>query len=189
MNLVETAIRDSSRAFVEMVWPIIAEELGGGVVVPVEGVTTEAMSKKLDTISGIDAWHVFENNAGIKGIASRVQQDGKCWSTFTIRRHLTSGRETEYHKRMRAIFGDEGFLYPTTTIQAYVGKGYTYPVYGIGVIETKRLYQAVSFHDCWVEQTCYDGNKFLVVSWDELISKGYDVRVFGGPFYEDAACL
>jgi hypothetical protein len=177
MNVAEQNISKSSKAFGDYVWPIIKNVLGGGRIIPVEGMATNDMAQTLDRLSGIDAWQVVGNEEGIRGIASRVQPSGKCWGTFTIRRSIVSGNETEYHKRIRAIFyPDKGLLFPTITIQAYVNKDYQQPVYGVGVIKTKDLFLAALLHE-WQTKTVQGGNSMIILPWDKLAKLGYPIRV------------
>lgn len=177
MNLVEKSIKKSSEAFINFVWPEIFKGIGGGKLIPVEGVTTDEMSQKFDTIAGIDFWQIMQDDKGIRGIASRCQPIGKDYHTFTIRKSLNSGRETEYHKRLRAINGDiEGLLYPAITVQAYLDS-YDGPLLSIGYIKTKDLYDAIQ-NNKWPElKNRYEGNTFLVVDWNKLIDIGYNIRV------------
>lgn len=112
----------SAEAFRSVVWPEVAGYCGGGGLVPVEEVTATGFSRELDVSAGIDAWEI-QPGSGIRGIASRVQwipDGGRPWNTFTIRKSRDSGAATEYAKRLLAIEGDEGWLYPHFTIQAYL---------------------------------------------------------------------
>lgn len=178
MMYPEDAIRKSSSAFIHWVWPEIRKGIGGGELIPVEGVTTDEMSQKFDTISGIDFWQMMGDEKGIRGIASRCQPIGKNYHTFTIRKSLRSGRETEFHKRMRAIDGDiEGLLYPAITVQAYLDS-YDGPALSIGYIKTRDLFHAVRGLSFPEIRNGMDGNTFIAVDWYRLRQLGYNVRVW-----------
>lgn len=176
MSRVKKSIKRSSETFINYVWPQVAGAIGGGELIPVEGVTTDKMSEKFDQTSGIDFWQIMPNDKGIRGIANRCQPIGRDHGTFTIRRSLSSGNETEYHKRLRAISGEiESLLYPAITIQAYL-KGHNGPLLSLGCIKTRDLFDAVQKHK-WPEiPNKYDGNTFLAISWYKLIKVGYDVK-------------
>ena len=53
MNDFTTQMTWSSKAFVDLVWPVIQEPLGGGQIIPVEAVTKEEMRKHLDRLAGM----------------------------------------------------------------------------------------------------------------------------------------
>ncbi len=106
----------STEQFQTTVWPTISESFDGGELVPVEAVTVSEMHETLDQLAGIDFWIVGDD--GMRGLASRVQDQGVAWDTFTIRKERKSGTETEYDKRKRAM--DEDYLTPHWTVQAYL---------------------------------------------------------------------
>ena len=128
----------SSKALLEIVWPEMSLELGGGELIPVETSAIESLAKYLDQKSGIDAWQVCRNDQ-IRGIASRVQFGDNCWSSFTVRYKRDSGAKTEYEKRRSAIHSKTNFIYPDITIQAYVGGSL---LLGYGAIKTIDLIDA-----------------------------------------------
>jgi len=163
----------SAKAFVDLVWPMIREHLGGGELVPAEAVMDERMSKDFDMLAGIDAWQVCRPG-GIRGIASRVQKGKKAWNTFTIRYARTTGTETEYSKRMRAIeHSDMGWLLPHITVQAYVTNELD-RLLSCAVVRTKDLFcfaaESMREHDgkVYMQENRYDGNAFIVAPWDVL---------------------
>lgn len=163
-------LRESARIFKTMVWPSISHWFSGGELVPVEAVTNEEMSEKLDTLAGIDAWHV-KQDSGMRGIASRVQWTDNPYNTFTVRKERESGIETEYEKRKRAINGDRGWLYPEITVQAYVSKDKS-ELLSAGAIKTKKLIGFIDEKDVEMK-TAYDRQtgdwaKFYVVPWSGL---------------------
>lgn len=114
---VAAALSKSAEAFHDTVWPVIADGLGGGELVPVESVTSTAFAQDLDVLAGVDAWQVRRPD-GMRPIASRVQAGWGKWETFTIRWSLLSGGRTEIDKRLDAI--RLGFLFPSLTVQAYL---------------------------------------------------------------------
>src|SRR3989304_1287929 len=69
---VADALKASSRAFVEVVWPVVGPGIGGGELVPVETVTASGFAKDLDTLAGVDMWQVVRPE-GMRPIASRMQ--------------------------------------------------------------------------------------------------------------------
>lgn len=176
MNLVEKSIKKSSEAFINFVWPKICQGIGGGKLIPVEGVTTDEMSQKFDTISGIDFWQIMHDDKGIRGIASRCQPMGVDWHTFTIRRSLSSGRLTEYHKRKMALTDNNGILYPALTIQAYM-HSFDGPLISVGYMYTRDLFDAVDAIEWPINRNGQDGNEFLVVDWYKLEDMGYRIRI------------
>jgi hypothetical protein len=177
MNYIEKTIEDSSKAFLNIVWPSISEFVGGGDAIPVEGVTTDLMRKKLDMLAGIDFWQIMDNDMGVRGIASRCQPISKDYHTFTIRCKLVTGNETEYQKRLRAINGDiEGLIYPSITVQSYL-TSFDGDLISVGVIHTKALYDATEKYS-WPEiKNGYEGNSFLAVDWYKLKDYGYRVKI------------
>jgi len=180
MNSVERVISLSSGCFVNVVWPVIKTSLGGGRVYPVEGNALNEMQMTLDRVSGIDAWHVMENDEGVRGIASRIQpDDGRHrwpYNSFTIRKSIVSGSDTEYQKRMKAITQPErGYLFPPVTVQAYV-RTYDGPVVSVAIMTTSDLYKSVKDHK-WPVVPGADGNKFLAVWWEAIKDLGYKIKV------------
>ena len=59
---INKILKKSSLHFVEYVWPVIKDSIGGGYIIPVEGVTESNFAKNLDVIAGIDAWQIFSND-------------------------------------------------------------------------------------------------------------------------------
>lgn len=118
---VAEAMSKSARDFVECVWPVVRDMVGGGDLEPVEAVTASGYARQLDMLAGIDGWQV-RGDKGMRGIASRVRYlDRPRTPSFTIRSSRRSGAATEYQKRMRALREpDEGYLFPHWTVQAYL---------------------------------------------------------------------
>ena len=178
---VADALKASSRAFVEVVWPVVGPGIGGGELVPVETVTASGFAKDLDTLAGVDMWQVVRPE-GMRPIASRMQLASSTprLDTFTIRFHLRSGYPTEYHKRVASI--RSGYLYPRLTIQAYVTSWQDGALLSAAAIETRALFKWavgwVSRHgdepDLWrwregaQVKDVTGGNQMLVILWDAL---------------------
>ena len=105
-------LKESSKDFLEIVYPQIKDWFGDGELIPVESVTKSDMAKKLDMYSGIDNWHIVTNE-GIRGLSSRVQYY-KDWSTFTVRLGRITGARTQYAKKLHAI--EKDYLYPILSV-------------------------------------------------------------------------
>ena len=196
-------IKKSSEDFINYVWPIIGNDLGGGEIIPVEGVTDSKIAGLLDTLAGVDAWQILSDKKGIRSIASRVQYQNPKWkikyppNTFTIRYTLNSGNNTEYYKRMYA-FGNpqEGLLTPDTFVQAYLDEEGS-RVLSIGIIKMAELCSIMSKHEPGelipdksfgnipVAYKLIDtlkvegGNKMLVISWANLKRLGCNIMTYG----------
>jgi hypothetical protein len=163
----------SARLFLGQVYPMIRQEIGGGKIIVMEGRPDSELAKILDIGAGIDCWHIT-NQGGVRGIASRVQKGDKVWGTFTVRKSRSSGAETEYAKRKRAICSDGGEIYPQLTIQAYA-QTETGPVLAAAVCRTKDLINYIDTKNTTVKQT---GNaSFYVCSWVGMQNASIDVRV------------
>lgn len=162
-------LSDSAADFTRVVWPVIKEHCGGGTFVPVESASTSGFDSNLDIQAGIDAWQVHQE-LGIRGIASRVQWGDKAWNTFTVRKSRASGVKTEYEKRLAAITGSGGWLYPHLTVQAYVSKrGGTGRLLSVGVIETAELF---TYLENAPERVNKDGqSSFAYYEWQWIVAK------------------
>ena len=166
----------SSTAFEAVVWPNISQYCGGGEIERVEGTD----KNKLDIYAGIDAWQFVATDGAVRGIASRVQYDtgkrGYPYNTFTIRWSRPNNK-TEYTKRHDAIFGDQGYLWPFFTVQAYLDESKT-RMMSCGVIRTKELYSFIDGWgtDCFKTVPNKDGSStFKIVKWDFLINRNVDM--------------
>ncbi|MEI2454852.1 hypothetical protein [Lysobacter firmicutimachus] len=180
---IHQALSDSARDFQDIVWPQIAALplIQGGDLRPVEAVAEKNFRDELDLLSGIDAWHILDGRAGMRGIASRVQW-GQAHSSFTIRTRVASGQETEFHKRLRAIRNiDEGHLYPHLTVQAYLDerKG---QLLAAAVVRTRELIETAAvlvekrerlrpLPHLYGFRPNADGTEFLYLNWAYLIHK------------------
>ena len=149
---------------------------------------------------------VDKTNQVVQGIASRIQR-GTCWRTFTVRAITDNGSfDTEYKKRSKAI--RNGDMYPTWTIQAYIGPDDLAPskiLCTVGIIRTTELFAyinnelATRHFETWgdfeealrydssigelaVRQNYSGGAVFLSCSWDKMIAKGIDMKILYGVF-------
>lgn len=166
-------IRASALDFRDVVWPAIAEDLGGGMLEPMECFTDSETAKRFDVIAGVDAWQWLPSGRGVRGIASRVQWWKEAWArrfpfnTYTVRRTIASGGDTEYTKRLYAIL-TPGLTYPYLTIQAYLlGRGG--PICSIAAIRTADLIRSIDPSERgtpWMQAT--GGNTFFRLTWDAL---------------------
>lgn len=163
----------SAHDFERLVWPVIKDALGGGRVVPVETVAEAEFARDLDVLAGIDVWHIAQGDAGIRGIASRIQWGHRNWRTFTVRYSRRSGYATEYHKRCAALNGGHGFLYPHITVQAYIDKRPDGALLGCGMAYTSDVIAlADPDNESRRRTNPQDGSTFLVVSYDDLKAAG-----------------
>lgn len=141
----------SQWAFLNLIWPVIAETCGNGRIIPVENDQGEdEVRHVLDCYGGIDYLQLRDNNDGIKtvhGIASRVQKIDttryRPYNTFTIRRSIPSGRATEIDKRRAAVNNQRVPVQPYLTVQAYVDLPVR-SVLSIGVARTESVLAAAS---------------------------------------------
>jgi len=179
MTSIKETIKESSKKFVNIVWPRISLQIGGGRLIPVESVTDSRFADYLDMQAGIDAWQVLGNRDGIRGIASRVQvsKTQNPFNSFTVRYKLASGRETEYQKRMRAIkCTDRGLLFPFLTTQAFLDKDDRF--LSAAVIKTVSLFESILIcPELWHERVAIDGNVFLFAFWEDLQRNGYNIII------------
>jgi hypothetical protein len=167
-------LSDSAYDFQRVVWPVICPNIGGGELIPVESVTASGFRHQLDTLAGIDAWHIHPTY-GLRGISSRIQWCDKGWSTFTIRKDRDSGVVTEYEKRKQAIErSPEGWLYPIITVQAYIAKPARYgELISVAVAYTKDIINSVN--EKQVRRT--NNATFYYVNWSDLKSAGKRIRI------------
>lgn len=163
----KTDLGDSAYDFMRLVYPKMVEcKFISGSIVPIESVTSTGVTKDLDTLAGIDAWHI-NRTRGMQGIASRIQWGDKIWGSFTIRKHRTSGAETEYAKRKRAIDTDD-WLYPVLTVQAYITSRRIGELLAVGVAKTKDVFRAIDDGRCTPRTNGRDGNEFIAVYWENV---------------------
>lgn len=183
---VRQKVSVSTKMFSRYVWPHIQNRdwygCGRGRLEAVELVATDEFAHDLDHYAGIDYWHVVEES-GMRGIASRVQghdrDDAAAYASFTVRKHLPSGRSTEWQKRRNAIFGDEGWSYPEFTVQAYVDTEGLLAAYMVRSEDLYRFATSTYRGAVWTSRkNRNDGNVFAAFWVDWLKAEGVDVRCF-----------
>jgi len=186
MSDFKSDLKDSSAAFLRVVWPAIKDMglIGGGKIIPTESITNDAMTDMLDKYSGIDAWHL-SNDRQMRGVASRVQW-GKDWRTFTVRYSRDSGAKTEYEKRKTDIESNAGWMYPHLTVHAFIsgnksGEG---DLMSVAVIKTKDLIEActnVVNNNHYLPSGGFrrTGNaEFIWIDWNWLQMLGVEVEIY-----------
>ena len=160
-----TDLAQSSDCFDRLVWPVLAPLIGDGARVVIESTTDSTLAADLDRLAGIDAWQIVRPH-GMRGIASRVQATDRPWDTFTVRMSRSTGAETEYVKRIRAMDSGCGWLFPHLTIQAYVSTARD-RLLSVAAIRTEDLFKHVRdcTDGCTRKTNGHDGNRFAVVPW------------------------
>lgn len=173
-SAVAKDLKESSKRFVNVVQPKLKDVLKGEFNI-VEGVTIEEMAKILDTLAGIDVWHI-DSLRGIRGIASRIQPSNKNWHTFTIRHKRKSGAMTEYQKRKYAI--ENNYLYPYLTLQAYTTKDDKLIAYAMA--RTKDIFEMIDKGHYKTNNTGDDQigqASFFIVDWYDMRNKEYKIII------------
>ena len=133
------------------------------------------LSKMFDKYSGIDALDNQKNQ--LRTVALRCQYF-KAWNTFTVRYKRFNGVKTEYDKRVEAIFGDKGFLYPYLTVQTYLSEKVGGKILSCGIIKTKDLYQYFIDNISTAKiRTCPEGNQFIYEDFNTLKNHGCSIVI------------
>lgn len=125
----------------------------------------------LDTRCAIDGY-IFKSDGAIP-IATRCQYGEKSWSTFTIRRSLLSGSETEYDKVSNAI-NKQLYTRPQLSIHAYLTRRNNGKLISVGIAKTEDIFSLINKNK-WRHVS--DGNTFYYVSWDDLETAGKKIKV------------
>lgn len=162
---------ESSYAFQNYVWPKVRSWCDEGRLEIVENTTATGLARDLDTLAGIDAWQLLDNQGFMRGIASRVQTGAKNWRTFTVRKSCSSGAKTEFTKRLEALKNrDRGAILPELTIHAYVCDYRKGPLLSVAVVRTVDLYEYLKTQISKGRAKTRSTNNavFYWVSWDEL---------------------
>ena len=94
----------------------------------------QTLIQEFDTVSGFDL--IVNSKKGKRAIANRVCWETD-WNTFTIRKSVASGYETEIDKRMRET--EEDYLSPHWTVQTYISQRRTGNLMSMGICKTKDL--------------------------------------------------
>ena len=165
----------SSRAFVEQVWPIVKQWVGGEVSL-VESVRADGFVRDLDTLAGIDAWHIVRAREQMRGIASRVQRVDRPYATFTVRMSRDSGAVTEFEKRVAAI--KDGWLYPHLTTQAYIANA-DGRLLSVGMARTRDVLAMIQQSSPGVCVRRTVNAAFYVVPWGTLRDANLPFREWG----------
>jgi hypothetical protein len=177
-------LSDSAYDFLRVVWPEMEQFCAGGRLEPVESTTSRRrIDHDLDILAGIDAWHMLDSKGVMRGIASRVQWGSKNWRTFTIRESRPKGTTTEFAKRLYALDHlDQGWLFPSLTIQAYVSKQRTGRLLGAAIIHTSDLFKYAREHSAKrsPRYASNGGEGFKHYGWDELFKAGYPLGEVNG---------
>ena len=157
---------DSAHDFNRVVWAVIKEQCGGGVLHSCENRSSE-IAKLLDVSCGIDYLQELPDDLGLRGIAVRIQWvDLVGYDTFTIRARRPSGADTEMKKRLKA---DRGCVQPYLTVHAYIKKPK-----GVGdlvqvfVCKTAELYACVEAGKYITRTNPVDGVEFIAVEVSDI---------------------
>ena len=93
-NNWQNDLSNSAKTFDRVVWPEVEKVLHDNVE-HVKAVTQNRFKQCLNKYSGIDAWHILENESVIRGIASHIRErhrvDTKLspCNSFTKDRHFS----------------------------------------------------------------------------------------------------
>lgn len=179
-------VSDTAFDFQRVVWPAIIRPIGGGELIHIESETAKGLTQKLDIHAGIDAWQIIKDDSIVRGVASRIQWGDKDWSSFTIRKSRDSGAKTEFRKRLEAIRGDRGAVYPHLTVQAYVSKRRTGDLVSVAIVKTEDLFLLAEHLD----SKCSPNGKwgirrapnaeFIWLDWALLKDKGAAIKIIRG---------
>jgi len=174
-NEVANDLNKSTTLFDRVLKPRLKEVMGGHFKV-VEGITINEHAKKLDRFAGIDLWHIDEEKGIIRGVASRIQFSDTNWGTFTVRKERDSGTKTEYEKRKYAI--EEGALYPSHTLQAYISDDEE--IVSFAIAKTEDIIEMIDIEHCDVKHTGNDQKgqaSFYVVKWQDMRDNNYPIYI------------
>lgn len=167
------ALQQSREDFERHIRPLAERVLRGKIEV-VEGAVAYASSEPLDAYAGVDLWIVRDGH-GVRGIGNRVQRGPRNWRTFTVRKSRSTGTETEYAKRSRAIANE--WLYPVLTLQGYVTPDGAH-LLGFAIARTREIIATIA---AGVYEVQHTGSRqrgqaeFFVVKWDALRARGHRV--------------
>lgn len=191
VRTVSSDMGNSTKQWMEIVWPHLGPKIGGGVYLPMEGVKSP-LPMALDMQCGIDGIQLPLYGEPIAW-ATRVQ---KCspsggfatsgYDTFTIRSFRDSGAKTELEKRIedtRDVDRTEGPrpLRSGLTGHAYIDDGGNF--LSCGVICTVDLNRYLRFGQRFIRSNRTNNAGFVYVGW-RLIEMtfyevmGYTPRVF-----------
>lgn len=179
---VKKDLSKSIERFNDIIKPKLQNLLKGSFLT-VEGESSDIMKEILDTLAGIDSWHI-DKLRGIRGIASRIQEidtikypNSKPYNTFTIRNKRASGKSTEYEKRKYAIKND--YLYPFYTIQAYINLKDN-SLMSCAIAKTKDIIEYIDKYKPIRRQTSiYQKGQanFWIIKWDDFKNKNFKIYI------------
>jgi len=176
----------SSKAFVNIIWPVIQGRIGGGRIVSIEqNGDRRADFAKADIDAGVDVVQELPDGQ-IRYIAVRNQKQNKqldhplSWDSFTIRKERESGVRTELEKRSNAI--KNGCVYPYLWIHSYLETEIG-PWAKTGIIQTRDLIEFVNNPEnkfkITERQVMRNGAATFLVAWWRHI--GDKVEVVSNP--------
>jgi hypothetical protein len=170
---IERRIAQSRSDTVNLVWPILAPQIGGGDLLQVEGFAhLHPVLKFLDAMAGID--HIiFQDSVGI-GLASRIQNgDAFDYDTWTVRYELHNGRATEYARHLKQL-STRGAIKPLYWCQAYISTKPQRRVLRLAVAYAADVIGAVGDESLgWLcPPNGADGNRFWAISWKAFRDTG-----------------
>lgn len=160
---------DSAYDFGRVVWPAIAEPIGGGRCLSIEheSMRGNVLAQPLDGLASLDCLHIQETEHRMRGMATRIQWCDKSWDSFTVRHERSTGAIGEYEKLAHVLTSPGFYLYPALWIHAYLSEprrqGH---LLAVGVCYTRNLWQFISGGFAYERQNPADGNTFYVVPWD-----------------------
>jgi len=177
--VVQHDMNDAAYDFQRVVWPVIADNIGGGQFYSTEQYRSDPIAQLLDMYAGIDGIQLSANQIAIRGLAIRLQWCHKPYNTFTVRHTRTSGTRTEYEKRIAGLNAvRHGAIYPYFTIQAYVTKRRVGHLLSVAVTTTKTLYSYIADNNIQTRTNNDDGNEFFYVPWTEYMKHTISCSVF-----------
>lgn len=188
---IEDRIKESSRDFLRLVWPVIGAGDYWTMAEPVEVASPDSIASQLDKKAGIDNWLITRREGMVFGLASRVQwpKNGS-FDTFTVRVRSRFGGMTEYDKR-RIEMVTPGAITPWWWCQAYIrcargrDSGHhgdcppeSHTFIAAGMVETRHLIKAVELDMGKLLPPNRDGSRGYQVSWERLRHEGRDVPIW-----------
>lgn len=148
-----------SGQFWRSIWPVLEQAMWPGAALASTEMCACPVCKMLDRRAAIDGL-ILQPSGAVEPFAARIQPDDG-WRTFTVRRAIPSGGQTEFDK-----LNHWGSLVPTWHIHAYTpsarGNG------AIGVVESAALTHAMLALQIEIKQNRADGTLFSVVPWNRL---------------------
>ena len=150
----------SAKVFADIM-PIL-ENYFGGKILSTEN-QTSAVERLLDCDCGIDG--IVKTDGAIFGIAHRVKYNN--YTDFTIRLYNDIGKTSEIdHMRQ------SGFK-PRYHVQTVCIDGTPTT---IAIARTTDLVRAIDI-ELYTTKLCYNGAKFAVLDWNDLINNGINVDI------------